>query len=157
MSYQCLDCGIIFNEIDAAVNDKYVGEYSGMPAYEHINCCPRCGGDCEELIPCVVCGNEHREDDMHSGICEDCITMHGGDIDLCLKIGDRDKEDVEINSFIAHIFDEETINRILTEYVSEYSQNPFSRLSDCCESYMNECIEWFCELWAEEKEKEEML
>ena len=40
--YRCLDCGNIFKAEDAEEIQECVGEFWGMPAYEHWAACPSC-------------------------------------------------------------------------------------------------------------------
>lgn len=50
--YICLDCGYLFNEPHCYT------ETHGLdtPPYEHISCCPACGGIYDETIECDECG-----------------------------------------------------------------------------------------------------
>lgn len=50
--YICLDCGYQFDE-----PRKYT-ETHGLdsPPYEHMSCCPVCGGSYDEAVECDECG-----------------------------------------------------------------------------------------------------
>lgn len=50
--YVCLDCGHKFDE------PRKYAETHGLdaPPYEHMSCCPVCGGSYDEAVECSDCG-----------------------------------------------------------------------------------------------------
>ena len=155
MAYKCLDCGHIFEEGEQAFWSESRGEYWGEPCSEEVSGCPLCRGDYEKTIPCEICGAEHTRDELFGGVCEECIEKYQNDLDMCLKIGANDTEDVKLNYFLASMFDKEEIEKILfkelvkaKEYLSEYIQKD-------CEKFANSNRDWFVERLIEEVKKNE--
>lgn len=71
--YICLDCGYQFDE-----PREYV-ETHGLdtPPYEHLSCCPVCGGGYDEAVECSDCGaavpmSEAQELPNGDWLCENC-------------------------------------------------------------------------------------
>lgn len=68
--YKCLECGTIFEEVE--VTKECIGEYQGAPYREDVTHSPCCSSDYEETKPCKCCSDEHVEEELTNGICEDC-------------------------------------------------------------------------------------
>lgn len=131
MSYICLECGNVFE------NQETIG-------------CPYCGGAYEESIPCVFCGRESLEDDLNGDLCDDCVDKYKNDIFMCFNVGKNDTESVEINCFLACLFEKDEIEEILFEELK--SRNKYSEVD--CEKFINSDRAWFAEMILEELRKE---
>lgn len=149
MSYKCFECGEIFDEPKRW--EEYRGEFWGTPAYEEVRGCPRCRGDYEELVPCEVCGVEHSEEDLLYGVCDKCIEERRYDVDMCYKIGENDTEKIELNCFLASMFDVAEIELILFNALKEAQK--IEKVD--CNEFINQDISWFAEVYAEEVKKNE--
>ena len=81
--------------------------------YENITGCP-CGGSVEEAEMCDMCGEYFRHEDLHDGICIDCLReeMTVDNAIECGKDGSA-RSDVSINGFLAMVFSHEKIDEIL--------------------------------------------
>jgi hypothetical protein len=119
MTYKCLECGHIFEEGEEATWEEDRGEYWGTPCTETVCGCPLCKGDYEETTPCLICGSEHLHDEMTGDICESCLT-YADDFDTCIEIGEKERENVKINSLLATFFEPCEIDDILAQYIEDY-------------------------------------
>jgi DNA-directed RNA polymerase subunit RPC12/RpoP len=119
MSYICLDCGNIFEEGEQITFQENMGEHFGVSCSKKISGCPLCGGEYEESTPCVFCGSEHLEEDLNGGLCDECIDKYKNDIEMCFKIGQNDDDKVELNCFLASVFDKEDIEKVLFRELKE--------------------------------------
>lgn len=108
--FQCHECDRRFEEPD------FVTERHGLeaPPYEKIAVCPYCKGDFEELKQCEICGKWFLEDDLTSGVCDECIYQHDTDIELLYKFGNEEEaeETITINGFIASMFTAEQLSNL---------------------------------------------
>lgn len=137
MALKCTECGHIFEEGEQ-VNwiERHGFSYGGG---ERFSGCPLCRGEYEETTPCAVCGSEHFEDELHGGVCDECIDKCRHDVDMCAEVGADKREEVKINSFLLSIFDGKDIEAILFERLKE-------RFSDVdCSAYIDNDITWFGE------------
>ena len=149
MAYQCLECGHVFDEDEAwewredhGFDDCYYEGFSG---------CPCCGGSYEEMEVCEICGEEFLPDELHGGVCHDCIEDYRYDFELCHKIAKKEKEEVNINCFLASMFEAEEIEEILLEELRKASK---SGKIDCSKFIEADCG-WFAEMLAKEVKKSE--
>ena len=152
MAYICLDCGHIFEEGEQSTWSESRGEYWGSPCYETMSGCPLCNGDYEEAVECEICGSSHLKDELNGGICDECIEKYRYDIDVCFKIGSNDTESVELNCFLASMFDKKEIEDILFRELKEAQKY---RQIDCEKFIVLADGDWFGERLAEEVKKDE--
>jgi hypothetical protein len=154
MSYICLDCGHIFDEGEQISFQEAMGERFGEKVYRKISGCPICGGEYEETKPCAICGSEQLEEDLNGGICDECIDKYKHDIDMCYKVGKYDDDKVEINCFLAAMFDKKEIEEILFNRVKKRAEYIREYIEADCEKFINSDRSWFGERLLEEIEKE---
>ena len=150
MSYICLDCGNIFEEGEQITFQENMGEHFGEKVYKKITGCPICGGEYEESTPCSICGSEHLEEELSGGVCDECIDEYKYNIDMCYKIGANDTDKVELNCFLASMFDKGEIEEILFEELAK--ANKYNAVD--CIDFINSDRSWFAERLVEELEKE---
>lgn len=150
MSYICLDCGNIFEEGEQITFQENMGEHFGEKVYKKITGCPICGGEYEESTPCSICGSEHLEEELSGGVCDECIDEYKYNIDMCYKIGSNDTDKVELNCFLASMFDKGEIEEILFEELAK--ANKYNAVD--CIDFINSDRYWFAEKLLEELEKE---
>ena len=74
--YICKNCAMLFDE-PKRITERHGFDYG---PYEEWYCCPFCGGDYEETMPCCECGEyitgryaQLANDEVY---CEDCFTIH---------------------------------------------------------------------------------
>lgn len=154
MAYICLDCGNIFEEGEQITFQENMGEHFGEKVYKKITGCPICGGEYEESTPCAICGSQHLEEDLNGGLCDECIDKYKHDIDMCFRVGKGDTEAVEINCFLAAMFEKEEIEELLFETLKEKSRYMRVYIKADCERFVNSDRSWFAERLLEELEKE---
>lgn len=111
--YKCTECGHLFEQGEERRWLESRGEYWGQPVHEETTGCPRCGGGFEETKPCGLCGSEKTEEEMVGGVCLDCLDDYKYDTDTCLKLGELEREEVELNSFLLSIFTRDEIEEAL--------------------------------------------
>ena len=152
MSYKCLDCGNLFEEGEQQLwADKHGLD---TPPYEQMSGCPLCGGDYEETTPCKICGFEQFDDDLNGGVCDECIDKYKHDADMCFKIGSNDTDKVELNCFLASVFDKEDIEKLLFRELKEREKYMKELLNYDYEKFVEADRGWFAERLLEELEKE---
>lgn len=151
MAYICLNCGHIFEEGEQANWEESRGEFWGHACSENMSGCPLCHGEYEETMPCAICGSEHLEEELNGGVCDDCIEKYQHDIDMCFNIGSNDTDNVELNCFLASMFDKKEIEEILFRELKEAQKY---RQIDC-EKFIKSDRDWFAERLAEEVKKDE--
>ena len=150
MSYICLDCGHIFEEGEQTERSENRGEYWGVSCFQYLSGCPKCGGEYEESTPCAICGSEHLEEDLNGGLCDSCIDNYKNNIDMCFKVGKNDDDNVELNCFLASMFEKSEIEELLFEELKK--RNKYVTVD--CEKFINSDRSWFAERLVEELEKE---
>lgn len=150
MAYKCLECGHIFERGEEDVWRESRGEFWGQPCYEEVSGCPLCRGGFRETVQCASCGGEHLEDELHGGVCDECINGCRHNFGLCDKITSGEKVKIKISGLIASILDEGDVEAILRSYIS-------TRMPDveCCSPYIDEDIDWFGKMLAKEVKKNE--
>jgi hypothetical protein len=154
MSYICLDCGHIFEDGEQATYKENCGDFWGNTVYKSYSCCPLCGGEYEESTPCAICGSEQLEENLNGSICDECIDRYKHDIDMCFRIGKSDTDKVELNCFLAAMFEKEEIEDLLFEKLKERSREMRLYIQSNCERFVNSDRSWFAERLLEELEKE---
>lgn len=123
----CRECGYVFEEEEAS---NWVEEHGEE------NCgCPRCKGEFEEATRCKICGDWFLDNGV-GGVCEECkernLTYSNA-----LKVGDKEKQTVEINGFLASVYSISEINDIL--------QRDYERAHKTVLSSMNIDIRYYLE------------
>lgn len=113
----------------------------------HLDTDCSCGGDFIPATQCKICGRWFDDTDLH-GVCEVCLEEHET-VGVALEIGDANRENVEINSFIASILNPDRINRILEKWVEEH----YTDHSDAVIDYLEADMSAFAE-FLEDKYKE---
>ena len=119
--YKCLDCGHVFANPKSWEEDR--GEYWGVRCSESVEGCPRCKGDFEEAHECEICGSSFTDDELHGGVCKECIDSYKNDFDMCYEISLGHTESVEINSLLASLFEPDEINTILKNHIKQNCPN----------------------------------
>lgn len=157
MAYRCLDCGHIFEEGEQAQWNEDCGEFWGMDCSKKMSGCPLCKGEYEETVPCKICGSEHLEEELDCGVCDDCVDEYKHNIDMCLKIGSEDVEDVELNCFLASIYSRQDIEHILFEHLKEKQKYMKEYVQKDCEKFVEDNRSWFAETLEREVKKNENI
>lgn len=131
--YKCRNCGHIFDDGEQKTKRERHNDYYT----EVINVCPICNSDnYEETIYCRHCGSECFKDELTSkGICKECIKAfiadNAKDEKVCYDVGQNDKVQAEVNSFIFDYFGSiENMERHLLEYITqiqEYYKHDFTK------------------------------
>ena len=145
--FKCRNCGYIFDEGEQKTRYEKHNDYYTEP----ICVCPVCGSDnFDHCVYCRSCGAEHFKDELNSkGLCSECvenfINESKTDVLTCYEIGNKEKIQTEINSFIFDFFgDIESIEGHLLEYikgVQEFGKKDFSEyLKETDEDLLSEMI-----------------
>jgi predicted Zn-ribbon and HTH transcriptional regulator len=99
----CRECGYVFEEEEAS---NWVEEHGEE------NCgCPRCKGEFEEAARCKICGEWFLDNGIDE-VCEECKEQNLT-YSNALKVGDKEKQTVEINGFLASVYSISEINDII--------------------------------------------
>ena len=141
MRYECHNCGKRFEE------PHIIEEKHGLdtPPYEKIGVCPYCKGYFEEMQECKICGEYFTEDELTSGVCDECIYEKATDIKFCYNL--ETEETIKINGFIASVFTEEQINEILWNRIKEINR----MVNISCYDFIDSDKSWFAEKLIKEK------
>lgn len=149
MAYKCVDCGHIFEEGEQGCWSENRGEFWGVSCGENMSGCPKCHGEYEKTVSCVVCGSEHLEDELNGGVCDECVDEYRKDFDACYDLCLCETTEIKINSLLASLLDIADIEQILKEYLK---QN-WGEID--CSKFIDEDKSWFGERLAEEVKKNE--
>jgi predicted Zn-ribbon and HTH transcriptional regulator len=123
----CRECGYVFEEEEAS---NWVEEHGEE------NCgCPRCKGEFEEAARCKICGEWFLDNGIDE-VCEECKEQNLT-YSNALKVGDKEKQTVEINGFMASVYSISEINDIL--------QRDYERAHKTVLSSMNIDIRYYLE------------
>lgn len=141
--YICDSCGREFEEPDIVTE----------PHGEKVGCCPHCHGWFEEMHECKICGEYFTEDELTSGVCDDCIYQHDTDIELLYKLGNEEdaKETVKLNGFVASVLTEEQINEIVMRELRTINYAPYINGIE----FIGSDKSWFAEQLIKEKNNAE--
>jgi hypothetical protein len=127
----CETCGHIFDEDEI---------YSVKEDYgQTFDCCPNCGGNFTEAEQCDICGDWTSVDDLHDSVCENCISAYRYDFSECARIGEIEKEEIKLNSFLVSMFTTAEIEELLLKELEK--SNKFKPVN--CSPFINSDIEWF--------------
>lgn len=146
----CEDCGRTLHEDDLVTQKSYVSDYAGG-CYEEYSTCP-CGGDVEEAEMCVCCGEYFKKDELTDGICEDCLKEQMS-VDNAIEAGNEAKVTVELNGFLASVFNESVIERLMLdefEKIIDASDDGAMAAIDKAEEWCREDLLWFAD-WLKRK------
>lgn len=115
--YKCEVCGFVFEEGE----EKRKVETHGFidNRYETWSCCPKCGGSFDEVECCDLCREDEAKSKVHNGVCEKCIAKCEKDLDICLAVGERMTQSIELNGLLASLFEIEDIEKILIEKLKQ--------------------------------------
>lgn len=138
MTFKCYECGHVF---EIGEEKTWVENYG-----EHMSGCPMCGGSYEETVQCSICGSEHLEDELDGGVCEECIDTYRYDVNMCFRLGEKAKEDVEINSFFASMYSAGEIEELIWRDM----MNTQKIKAVDCTPFIEADSTWFAEQLAEE-------
>ena len=104
------------------------------------------------MTKCEFCGKPLDDENTHymneTTMCEDCLEEHYT-VGTALAIGDADRTDVEINSFIARVLNPDRINHILEKWVEENFVDGCTDIRD----FLNYNKDYFSEWVANEASK----
>lgn len=134
MIYICEDCNRTFDN-DAAMVVHNNHEHFGCYCFEDLLRCPMCGGDLMEIACCELCGEPAPE--LFGGVCLNCIDSKRFDADFCLSLDSR-TEEVEINAFLASVFEPSEIENILRRELSKIETVD-------CSKFIDGDVDWFGE------------
>lgn len=146
MAYKCLSCGHIFESGEEA---RWEEQHPyGMGYATEVFCgCPCCGGSFEETKACKICNGDFLEKELNGRcVCNDCVEEYSKNFDVCYKIADVEKREVEINSLLASLLDATDIETILYDCLK-------AKKDIDCSVFVNEDKDWFAENLAEEVSK----
>lgn len=139
--YRCEICGHLFEEGEEKT-------YIDPSTSEEWKVCPICKGDYEESVKCAMCGENFFESDLHNDLCNDCleeVKKYQTDVDFCFEVGKKDTQKVEINVFLASMFDEKEIEEILYKALKDAEKYVGNDVSKKCIQFAMEDREWFVE------------
>lgn len=139
MFYKCYECGHIFEEGE----QNYSGDGWNEPKIE---VCPVCGDTFGEAQICSRCGGQFLKDELTEGFCENCVNEaieeYGfNHITELYLMASNEKEEVELNAFIASMFSPSQINELL---LRELLKSDKIKKVDCSH-FLKSDKNWFLE------------
>ncbi len=143
----CEDCGSVIHEEDLVTTKSYVSDYMGG-CHENITGCA-CGGSVTEAEQCETCGEYFREDELHDGVCDECLKEEATVANAleCGKDGSARME-VSVNGFLAMVFTSDKIDEILTRELERLigkSDDHAKHIIDVAETWCLEDKSYFAE------------
>lgn len=104
--------------------DAYICERCGRTlerserqlTYDDTLVCKFCGGDAVEAYRCEICEEIVPEDDIEGcehKVCRSCIENKRYDLDFCTKVGEAERSECCLNSFLASFFSEPEIDELM--------------------------------------------
>lgn len=131
----CEKCGRLIEEEELGHYyqfDGFLGDEAIIKRMTSWKC--DCGGEFCEAIKCEVCGKHFlpEDEDYKYDVCDDCMTDYET-TKIAIAIGDRNKESVKINGFIAETLTEDAINKILTDYARKNFIDRDKKAKEYCE------------------------
>ena len=126
--YICWKCGELFE--DLKTERRYGDNYLGGFIDETIDTCPHCKVDLVEATKCPVCGRWFDNTEL-DGVCAHCLEDYET-VGTALEIGDKNRIDVKVNSFVAYALSDDQINHILEKWVEE-------NFTDHCKTVIEYC------------------
>lgn len=143
----CEDCGAVVDESELVTTRSYVSDYMGG-CYETYTECS-CGGSVVDAKQCEMCGEYFREDELHDGICDECLKDEAT-VDNAIKCGKDGsaRADVSVNGFLAMLFTSEKIDEILIREVERLvgkSDENAKHIIDVAEAWCLEDKSYFAE------------
>lgn len=133
--------------------DKYIYEcqkcgtrtagYNSLIEKFNLNC--ECGGIFKRFEECCICEVECPSEEVHNGVCDDCINHYGNNIKICYRLGKKDTVDIKLNGFLAHLFTVDEIEDLLYSKLMEENK---SKKIDCT-SFIDIDRDWFGEMLEE--------
>ena len=133
MMLMCRKCGRTF---DAVVVDEHM----------ELDCV--CGGSVAEMNVCSVCGELFLppEDEGWRAVCDGCFDRYAENVEFCIKQGEKAKENVAVNGFVASVMTEAEINEVLLAHIRQ-------RKDISGEDFAEEDRCWFDEMIEKEVKK----
>ena len=139
--YKCLECGNLFEEGEQATWQESRGEFWGSTCNETLSGCPVCKGEYAKTVKCSICSSEHLEDELISGVCNDCLEQYSENVDVVFKIAKDSEDTISINSFLASVYDNETIEKILLENLKQTAKYRQEKIK----KFLDDDKTWFAE------------
>lgn len=148
MTYKCIECGYVFDDGEQAVFENDCKEFWGAPCKETFSCCPMCGGDYGEAVPCDCCGEYtlKEELEMNGDICAECMEKYMHDFEMCSKISklpECDPDEIKINSLLTSIFSEKEIESILFDILKKRTESDEWKKGKGFENFVDQDAFWF--------------
>lgn len=152
--YICDMCGDLVDKDDLPTYTEDFGYDTGVGWRS----CPQtfvsdchCGGTYVEAERCKLCDEYFNPDDLEGGVCKSCLEDELT-YENAIKVGEINKEKVEINSFYTFAFTEDEIEKILKKELDEANRLSPSVVDDDVKNYLNEDKSWFGD-WLIEQRK----
>ena len=152
----CEDCGDVLDESDLKQERSYISDYMGG-CYETYSVCPS-GGEVVDAKRCEICGEYFREDELHDGVCDECLKeeMTVDNAIECGKDGSARME-VSINGFLAFCFNQEEIDALLIKALEDKintSRIDANVVIDRAEEWCSEDKSYFAD-WLKDRSKKQ--
>ena len=78
-----------------------------------------------EMVTCDHCGEDCERFNLVNGLCPECVEQkvyeRKYDVDFCYALGEKCKEEIEINGFLLTMFSEDEIEAILYRHLKDAS------------------------------------
>lgn len=142
----CTNCGKTFEENDLPQKLRYDELGKSYLVDDYCPCCQK--GQLVEANTCPVCGKVFDNETLE-GVCNDCL-IENETVDVALKMGDANREPVEINGFIASALSADRICHILEKAVREMIEDR----DDAVIEYLRDALPYFSE-WVEKHANED--
>jgi RecJ-like exonuclease len=115
--YICEECGQLFESLPTCENAHYTmgGEFLGREELTETDC-PNCRGEIVEAKECPFCGQTYISENEE--FCDDCFD-EWATRENAFEMGGEDTTEIEINGFLASVFNETEVFDILVKVFDE--------------------------------------
>lgn len=99
-------------------------------------------------IKCQICGKRRCDENMFGDVCKYCVDDFRHNYKVCNQIanGAKDKQSIEINSFLLSMFSPADIEEVLMDRLDECAADAsVAEKATDCGKWIDEDIHWFAE------------
>ena len=112
MKNKCEYCGLEFEDWEIEKEEEYGIGW---------DVCPRCkSGDFFKIRECAICGEEHKVDELHGGVCVDCINKYRKNFDVCYGTSRCETVTYNLSAIFATLLTDDEIDSILREHIKKH-------------------------------------
>lgn len=141
--YICDNCGATTK--DYGTHSSYLCEVGETSVYETCDDQCSCGGNWVKAKECAICGEYIPEYEFD--VCQKCLDKNKT-IEGAFQAGQYDCEKIYVSGFLAQLYNEDEINKILREHFTrEVAVHPekYNLVKSYCDEHEADLAQWLAE------------